>query len=180
VLPGTRSVFVFNRAETHIATLLAGENALTDLKGFAQLRLQRLRQATGLELQLHQLSLAQLAALSWLSETTSATHSLETHAAQVLPLEFEGFISSPAETLGSIVRFLDIPTGDSEIENAVGSDVLQTYSKAPEHQYNAETRASILANSRSTFGEEIRAAMTWIDGLAARSNLVAASMEQFA
>ena len=40
--PGAKSIFVYNRAETHIATLLAGENAMMDLRGFAQLRLQRL------------------------------------------------------------------------------------------------------------------------------------------
>ncbi|MGA9574228.1 MAG: hypothetical protein WBS20_09810, partial [Lysobacterales bacterium] len=72
-LAGTRSVFIYNRLETHIATLLAGQNAMTDLKGFAQLRLQRLQHKTGLDIHLNRLSPGQLAALSWLSETTSIT-----------------------------------------------------------------------------------------------------------
>ncbi|HNP63669.1 MAG TPA: hypothetical protein PKH39_06995 [Woeseiaceae bacterium] len=179
VVPGSRFVFVFNRPETHIATLLAGENALQDLRGFAQIRLQRLRQATGIKLLLHQLNPGQLAALSWLSETVSATRSLEAHAGDILPLEFEAFIGKPAETLTTTASFLGIAADEGTIESAVQSDVLRTYSKAPEHEYNANTRAAILANSRSEFSKEIRAAMTWLGELSTESELIAASLEQF-
>ncbi len=179
VVPGARFVFVFNRPETHITTLLAGENALQDLKGFAQIRLQRLKQATGLELVLHELNPGQLAALSWLSETVSAVSSLDAQAGDILPLDFEVFIAQPAETLRSTADFLGIATDSGNIESAIQSDVLRTYSKAPEHEYNADTRAAILANSRSAFSGEIRDAMTWMDGLAADSELVASSLEKF-
>ena len=179
VVPATRFVFVYNRPETHIATLLAGENALQDLKGFAQIRLQRLQHATGIELCLHRLNPGQLAALSWLSEAVSTTCSREAHAGDILPLEFEALIVEPAETLAATASFLGITASAGLIESAVQSDVLRTYSKAPEHEYNADTRAAILANSRSAYSEEIRAAMTWLNDLAAESKLIAASLEQF-
>ena len=162
-----KSMFVYNRAETHIATLLAGENAVVDLRGFAQLRL-------------HQMSVGQLAALSWLSETLSATRSLEQYPDQVTVLEFEAFLREPADSLARISSFLDIDADSEAIEKAVNSDVLQTYSKAPEHRYNAQTRSAILADSRARFAKEIDEALTWLDELAGRSELVSASLQKFA
>ncbi len=177
--PSTRSIFVFNRVETHIATLLAGENAVVDLKGFAKLRIQRLRQKTDLDIRLSELNLGQLAALSWLSETTSATQSLEAFPGQIEALEFETLIATPADSLARVLDFLKIPASESVIESAVQSSVMQTYSKAPEVQYNAQTRAAILAQSRSTFGAEIKAALMWLDELANQCELVSTSMRQF-
>lgn len=178
--PSTRSVFVYNRAETHIATLLAGDNSLADLRGFAPLRLQRLQQRTGLDLELHRLDHAQLAALSWLSETSSASQSLEQFPGQVEPVDFETLIDCPAETLAAMLHFLDIPATEAVIQTAVGGPVLQTYSKAPEVEYNSHTRAAILADSRAKFGAQIDAALAWLEDLSSQSGLVAASMRQFA
>tara|TARA_R110002049_G_scaffold23726_3_gene84097 strand:+ start:6415 stop:7467 length:1053 start_codon:yes stop_codon:yes gene_type:complete len=175
-----KSVFVYNRAETHIATLLAGENAVVDLRGFAKLRLQRLQQKTSLKIPLHQMTVGQLAALSWLSETISATRSLETYPGQIMALEFEAFLREPGDSLRRIVDFLGIAADRGAIEKAVNSDVLQTYSKAPEHKYNAQTRSAILADSRTKFAKEIGEARAWLDDLAGRSELVAASLQKFA
>lgn len=174
-----RTVFVFNRAETHIATLLAGQNAVVDLRGFAQLRLQRLQQKTDLKIPLHQMTPGQLAALSWLSEAVSATQSLASYPEQICVLEFDAFLGKPTESLASLSNFLGIPADRQAIEKAINSDVLQTYSKAPEHQYNAQTRQAILADSRSRFAIEIKEALSWLDDLAGRSGLISASVQKF-
>ncbi len=178
--PESRSIFMYNRSETHIATLLAGQNAITDLKGFAPLRLQRLQQITGLDLHLSQLSLGQLAALSWLSETTRATRSLANHSQQIAILEFESLLQNPPDTLTQLLRHLNIPIADGAIEKAVRSPVLRTYSKAPEHKYNAETRTAILTDSRARFKQEIKTALAWLDILSGQSELVAHTMQKFA
>jgi hypothetical protein len=179
VEPETKFVFIYNRPETHIATLLAGQNALTDLKGFAQLRLQRVQQITGLDIQLNQLSLGQLAALSWASETTRATRFIEKHAQQITLLEFESFLADPTASLTQVLSHLDIPADAQAIKKAVSSPVLQTYSKAPEHKYNAKTRANILADSRSRYSQDINEALGWLESLAADSGLISASLKKF-
>ncbi len=178
--PGAKSIFIYNRPETHIATLLAGQNALTDLKGFAQLRLQRVQQKTGLDIQLNQLTAGQLAALSWLSETSSATRSLEAYPHQIKLLEFDSMLDNPNETLAGMLHHLDIATTVETIDKAVQSPVLQTYSKAPEHQYNAQTRAAILADSRVKFRGDISGALGWLENLAGRSELVNPTLQKFA
>ncbi len=177
--PGSKSIFIYNRPETHIATLLAGQNALTDLKGFAQLRLQRLQQKTGLDIQLNQLTAGQLAALSWLSETSSATRSLEACPQQIKLLEFDSMLDDPNETLTGVLHHLGITATVETIDKAVQSPVLQTYSKAPEHRYNAQTRAAILADSRVKFREDINDALGWLDNLAGRSELVSTTLKKF-
>ena len=176
VQAGTRSIFIYNKPETHIATLLAGQNALVDLRGFAQLRLQRLQHLTGLDIQLSDLSLGQLAALSWLSESTSLTNSLKQHSDQVKIQRFESFLQAPAETLAQLLSHLGVNADTAVVDKAIASPVLNTYSKAPDHQYNAETRATILAESRLRFRKDIKAALVWLDSLAARSELVAAAL----
>lgn len=176
VQANTRSIFIYNPPETHIATLLAGQNALVDLRGFAQLRLQRLQHLTGLDIQLSDLTLGQLAALSWLSESTSVTRSIKEHGDQIRIQQFEGFLRAPAESLTRLFAHLLINIDTAEVDRAIASPVLQTYSKAPDHQYNAETRASILAESRLRFRDDIKAALAWLDALAARSELVAGAL----
>jgi len=178
--PPCRSVFIYNRLETHVATLLAGQNALTDLKGFAQLRLQRLQQKTGLEIELCRLSLPQLAVLGWLSETTSVVDAMRDHAAQIAVLEFDSLLADPGGALAMVLAHLKLPSGGGAIENALRSPVLRTYSKAPEHSYDAGTRKAILADARSRFGREIKSALGWAEEVAGRDALVAASLQKFA
>lgn len=176
----SRCIFMFNRLETHVATLLAGRNALTDLKGFAQLRLQRLRRKTGLDIELHRLSPAQLAVLSWLSEATSVVDCIERFAPQVALLEFESMLANPAISLATVAIHLRLPWTEEMVEKALQSPVMRTYSKAPEHRYDAQTRAAILADARARFAREIEAGLGWAGELAGSNELVAAALQKFA
>lgn len=178
--PDSRAIFMFNRLETHVATLLAGRNALTDLRGFAQIRLQRLRQKTGLDIELCRLAPEQLAVLGWLSEATSVVDGIQRFAPQVALLEFESMLANPAIGLATTAMHLRLPWTEEMLEKALQSPVLQTYSKAPEHQYNAQTRAAILAEARSGYAREIKAAVGWAEHLAGRNELVAAALRKFA
>ncbi len=178
--PQARSLFVYNDAETHIATLLAGQNAMVDLRGFGQLRIQRLRQSSGLDIKLSHLNLGQLAVVSWLSETYSMADSIQRLPGQIEALEFETLLQQPASTLEHLFQHMKIPVNRDQIEKAVNSPVLQTYSKAPEHQYNAQTRAAILSESRARFQNEIRDSMGWLESLARQSDLVQEALQKFA
>jgi len=180
IAPEGRYVFMFNRLETHVATLLAGQNAVTDLKGFAQLRLQRLQQKTGLDIELCRLSPAQLAVLGWLSETTGIVDSTRRYASQVTLLEFDSMLANPGVALAGVAASLGLNWTTEMFEKALQSPVLRTYSKAPEHRYDAHTRAAILGDARARFGAEIRAALGWAEDLAGRDELVAAALQKFA
>ena len=175
----SKFVFLYNRPETHLITLLAGQNAVTDLRGFAQLRIQRLRQNTGLDIRLENLNLPKLALLSWLSETTSiVANSLHCNK-RCLSIEFEEFLAAPRETLIRTLNHYEITTKPETIKAAINSPVMNTYSKAPEHKYNADTRRAILNETKLKFSSEIKQGLDWLSDLSKESPLIQLAVEQY-
>ena len=125
------------RAEPYLATLLAGQNSPTDLRGHGPERIRRLHRALGAPLApLHALSIGELAAMSWLAESWTQREavnavrgqghrrSISTISSPTSPAAWRGYsaISGCPPTLGYLA--------------AVGrSPVLTRYSKAPEYAY---------------------------------------------
>ena len=177
--PTAKSIFIYNRLETHLETLLAGQNSLIDLKSFAQLRILRLQQVTNIDLRLEELKLGQLAALSWLSETTRAAITLDRFQSQITLLDFEALLKNPVDTLWQIMRFLNLPATKEMAAQAINSPIMQTYSKAPEYQYNATTRSSLLSEARANHHTEIKKGLQWVDDLAQESPVIRKTLEIF-
>lgn len=174
-----KAVFIYNNPQTHLETLLAGQGSLTSLKGFSQLRIQRLRNITGLDLKLECLNIGELAALSWLSETTRITEAMVTLSSQVLLVDFDVMLASQEKTLAKIFEHLNISVSAELVSGALNSSVMHTYSKAPDYQFNSTTRAVKLAEARVSYKAEITAGLIWIESLAKHSPLVARTLELF-
>ena len=175
----TKSIFIYNQLETHLETLLAGQNSLVDLKSFAQIRIQRLRQITNSDIRLEELKLGQLAALSWLSETTRVALTLESFPSQVMLLDFNDLLINSAETLWQAMTFVNLSVDEETAVSAINSSVMQTYSKAPEFQYNANTRADLLKEARMLHQSEIKTAIEWVNHLAEESPIIRKTLEVF-
>jgi hypothetical protein len=173
-----KAIFIYNRAKRHIETLLSSKNPIPELKGFAQLRIQRLRQATGLDLRLEDLGLGQLAALSWLSETTSIATEPELSNKTAL-VEFDSFLQQPKKNLIRLFNHLELPNSEETAVTASESAVMKTYSKAPDTAYNANTRAEILSKTREQFKTEIHSGISWIEKNAKKSKLIATAYDRF-
>lgn len=176
----SKAIFIFNKPDVHIKTLLAGQNAAVDMKGFAQLRVQRLRQQTGLDIRLNELTLGKLAALSWLSETVRAAEVMNQHGSKILPLEFDTLLAQPADTLASAFSHVGYSAGNEVISRAVEGPIMRTYSKAPEHKYSAELRSNLLLQASNQFSEDIKEGMKWIEALGSQSTQVATALTKFA
>ena len=56
---------------------------------------------------------------------------------------------------------------------------MQSYSKAPEYQYNASTRTNVLVEARTRFGQEIRDGLKWVEELAKQSDIVELALHRF-
>ena len=157
-------VFVYQQPETHLAVLLAGQNTLQDLRGFAQNRYLRLAKC-GIDLQpLAELGIGELAALSFLAEAVSANHALTERS--VMMLDFDQFLSQREGNLAEVCRQLGLETEPERCLAAVAGPIMRAYSKAPEHAYGPELRNEIIASSRVRNGSEIAAGMRWINHLA--------------
>lgn len=177
--PAAKAIFIYHRPQAHLETLLAGQNHLIDLKSFAQIRVQRLRQMTNLDIRLDQLTLGQLTVLSWLSEVVRLESTQQEFATQIIQVNFDSFLQNPQDTLLALFRFLNIPVTAETALNAIASPVMRTYSKAPEHEYSAATRSALMADARRRFQFEIRDGLRWIEKLAQQSTLVSQAVQRF-
>jgi hypothetical protein len=176
-LQDARAVQLNLRPEPFLATLLAGENSYLDLRGQAQDRMKRLlRLAPDETRPLHALSLGEIAAMGWTSETLTQRAAEQNFADRVLRVDFDEFLAAPGEGLRRICTHLGVVAPDAYFNEVQQSPTLTRYSKAPEHGYTPELRRQILADSRSRNAAEIRRGMQWIEAFAARSPALGAAL----
>ena len=175
-----RAVYLNVGAEPYLATLLGGPNSVADLRGHAGERIRRLVRFGAREMPaLHQLSPGKLAAMSWLAETWSQQNAREAGGERVLAIDFDALLGDVAGVMARIVRHLGVAHDAAYLAGIGQSPVLSRYAKGPEHAYSPQLRAQVLAQSRAQNGEEIRAGLTWLDGIAAANPSVARIVERF-
>jgi hypothetical protein len=164
VHPTAPVVFIYQRPEVHLAAVLAGDNVLVDLRGFAYYRYLRLQQY-GVDLPpLADLGVGELAAMSLLTEAMSAYRAFSRRS--LLMLDFDRLLQQPQSTLGEVCRHLGLEAGDERCREAVAGPIMRTYSKAPEYPYGPEVRRDLIADSRSRNSSEITAGLQWLNHLA--------------
>ena len=175
VNPAARQIFVFQQRETHLAAVLAKENALGDLRGFAQNRYRRL-QHNGVDLPpLASFTAGKLAALAWLAEAVSAHDGLTQRS--VTRLDFDSFLRQPEDGLISLCSDLDMETSADSCRTAVSGSIMRTYSKAPEYEYGPELRNEVIAESRTRNRDEITSGLRWIERLAVSNAVVGTAVD---
>jgi len=154
-------VFLYQQAETHLAVILAGENALQDLRGFGQNRYRRLAALAPDLPPLASLSIGELAAMTWLAEVSSGSRAMK--GREVLQLDFDAFLQLPEECLADACRALGLNATAESCTAAVAGPIMRSYSKAPEHAYDAKLRDDVIADSRQRNAAEIAKGMKLID-----------------
>ena len=152
-----RRVFLYQQPETHLAVLLAGANVEIDLRGFAQLRHKRATRHFELG-PLSEMGLGPLAALTWLCEAGAA----ERARREVSFFDFDDFLADPPAALMSIGAALGFDVAREKAEKAATGPLMKTYSKAPEHPYDAGLRHKIIAQAKAERTEEIKNGMQWL------------------
>jgi hypothetical protein len=168
--PGAKAVYLNLRAEPYLATLLAGANALVDLKGFEAERRARLTALLGGVPPAT--SIGELAAMTWLTESLTRALARDLYGARVLPLDFDAMLADVPATVAAVLHHFGI-AGDA---NAIArSPVLTRYSKAPQQfEYSPRFRARLLAQARFEHAGEIRRGLVFLEAIAARDGRVAA------
>jgi hypothetical protein len=176
---GARAIYLNLRAEPYLATLLAGENSPIDLRGHAPERIRRLQKRCRQPLPpLDDLSLGELAALGWLTESWTQLEAVRRGAGRVLAVDFDRFLGAIGETMGRIAGHFGLPVDSQYVARVERSPALTRYSKAPEHAYTPQVRADVLADSRHRNQAEIRRGMAWLENLAKADPVVAAVLNE--
>lgn len=155
-VPQARAIYLNLGAEAWLATLLAGENSHIDLHGHAAERMSRLAADVQEPLPAPEsLSPGELAALGWLTETSTQLRLLSEYPGRVLPIDFDAFLRNPSGQLRAILAHFQLPHDPVLLDGIVRSPVLTRYSKAPEHPYDPGLRAAVLQDSRLRHRDEI-------------------------
>ncbi len=175
-----RAVFLSTPPEPFLATILGGAANEIDIRAMAAGRLDRLHRRIGRPAwQLQQLSLPELAAMSWATEMTA----LDDAAASAQPsqarfIDFERFLARPQRQLAEVFTGLGLEASDQEIAAILQGPDMGRYSKAPEHAYGAQLRAQLLNQARAVRAAEIRRGLDWLEGAAAEHPAIAAAVER--
>jgi hypothetical protein len=172
--PQAKAVYLNLRAEPYLATLLAGANAMTDLRGFEQERSGRLRKILA-DTSWQAESVGELAAMSWLTESLTQQAVLQQFAGRVLPLDFDQFLIDVGPTVVRVLEHFGIEQPPGFATTVARSPVLTRYSKAPrEFEYSSALRAQLLAQARRDHAGEIRKGLQFLEGLGGKHVRVAA------
>lgn len=159
-----RAVFMYLQPEPFIAVMLGGESNRNDMVSFAKFRRRRLAREVPDLPPLHALSPGALAALLWLAEASAAARA---SGPALMPMDFDAFLSAPAEGLARAAAHLGVSAKDGAVEAALGGGLMRTYSKAPEHAFSPEARRNYVASYRQEWRAEIAKGMALINASAA-------------
>jgi len=163
----SRAIYMNLRAEPYLAALLAGQNSPLDLRGHGPGRIRRLQTRLDTPLTpLHELSIGELAAMSWLAESWTQHDALRNFPDRLIALDFNDFLADVAEGMSRIVGHLGLRCDSRILSGLVRSPVLSRYSKAPEHAYTPDTRSELIDASRRANRAEIRRGMAWLERIA--------------
>ena len=153
------TAFIFVRPEIYLASGLGRPRVKGDLRAYGQLRLRRWNARSGWPQRMSDLSSGELAALCWLTETTS----IVSVQRPVFPLDFDALLNAPHEGLRSLCEALNVRTSDDAINKAVSGQTMGRYSKNQTRIYDAATRQQVLIHARDSASDEIRAGMAWLE-----------------
>ena len=174
--PVSQAVYLNLRAEPYLATLLAGANAMVDLKGFAAERASRLAGRFGISLPpWPTLSVGELAAMSWAAESLTRAETKSVLGDRVLLVDFDSLLGDLPVGLAAVFAKFAITASDAFLAASEKSAVLTRYSKAPEHYaYSPALRSQLLNQARREHAAELHKGLRFLERLAKQDSKVAA------
>jgi hypothetical protein len=169
-VPKARAIHFNLASEPYLATLLAGENSPIDLRGMGAERLRRLQRILGAAPGvLHQMSLGELAAMTWLAERLTQAEVAAEHRGRLLAFDFDAFLQDVPGRMANVIAHFGLQAPPGYLAAISESPTLRRYSKALEHEYSPAFRSEVLAQSRARNAEEIRKGLAWLERVGAQS-----------
>jgi hypothetical protein len=173
-----RAIFMYVTPLAYLRTIFAGPNSRQESRALAPQRLRRLlRRLAGGDLPAEPRSEGEQVAMSWLTEMTCLRQAADRHAAQILWLDFERFLATPQECLQRVFQALGAAQPPAEVAALLAGPIMRSYSKAPEHAYDAQLRRELLYAADLDNAVEIRRGLAWLGSLAQRHPQVAATLQ---
>ena len=173
---GERALFMVASPRNYIATILAGENSVEELRMLGASRAQRTAARVGT---LAVRNDAELAAAAWACEMTA----LES-AAEAMPdrhvawADFDHMLADMPKELARVSTFFGFSTEAAELRAIAEGPLMARYSKAPEFEYSPALRSELIAETAALHQSEIDDALAMLGRAAEKSPLLARAMER--
>jgi hypothetical protein len=177
VLPGERALLMFTSPRNYIASILAGENSVKEMRMLAQVRAQRLSRRVSALWAAH--NDAQLAAVAWACEMTSLEAAAD--AMTDRPIEWADFdfmLTEMPSELGRVAVFFGFAADEARIEAVARGPLMGRYSKHLGYEYSPQLRRDLIADADSHYRGEIDGALAMLRSAAEKSPLLARAMNR--
>ena len=160
--------------QNYIASILAGENSLQELRMLAGPRAQR---ANARDVYIPAQNDADHAAAAWAAETTALEAAAEAMTDRKFAwADFDTMLRGMEIELARIAQFFGFTADADRVRALASGPLMSRYSKAPEHEYSAGLRQQLIAESSERFSREIDGALAMLRAAAEKSPLLARAL----
>jgi hypothetical protein len=172
VPPGGCALFMYAGPRNYVASILAGENSVKELRMLADVRAQRsASRLNGLDPR--QQSDAHLAAAAWACEMTALEASAKAMAdRRVEWADFDRMLRDMQGELGRISSFFGFSARDEQLQAIASGPLTLRYSKALEYDYSADLRRELIAEADAKSHSDIDDALAMLHSAAEKSPLL--------
>jgi hypothetical protein len=176
VPPGERALFMYATPRNYVASILAGENSLQELRILAGRRAQR---ANARDVYVPAQNDADHAAAAWAAEMAALEAASETMTdRQIAWADFDKMLRGLEADLARVVAFFGFTADADRIRALATGPLMRRYSKALEHEYSAALRQELITESSERLSGEIDGALAMLHAAAEKSPLLRRALER--
>jgi hypothetical protein len=174
---GERALLMFASPRNYIASILAGENSVKEMRMLAPVRAQRLGRRVSALWAAH--DDAQLAAIAWACEMTSLEAAADAMTARAVEwAEFDFMLTQMPPELGRVAAFFGFAADEARVEAVARGPLMGRYSKHLGYEYSPQLRRDLIADADSHFRGEIDGALAMLRAGAEKSPLLARALDR--
>jgi hypothetical protein len=173
---GERALFMFATPRNYIASILAGENSVQEMRMLGESRAARMAERVGA---IAVRTDADLAAAAWACEMTS----LEA-AADAMPdrriawADFDKMLADMPAELARVASFFGLSAEAAGLHAIADGPLMTRYSKAPEFEYSPSLRNELIAEASALHRPDIDGALAMLGRAAEKSALLARALRR--
>lgn len=174
---GERTLFMFARPRAYIASILAGENSVKEMRMLAPVRAQRLSRRVSAFGPAH--NDAQLAALAWACELSALEAAADAMTDRLIAwTDFDMMLVNLELELARIAKFFGFACDRSRIEAIAQGPLMTRYSKDLGYEYSPALRRDLIEDANHRFRADIDGALAMLCSAAEKSPLLARMIER--
>jgi hypothetical protein len=174
---GERALFMYATPRNYIASILAGENSVKELRMLSVTRAERLAARVSAIGAAH--SDAELAGVAWACETTALESSADAMPDRhILWADFDQMLADVSASLRRAADHFGFAADDSELNEIASGPLMRRYSKALEYDYSPELRRELIEEAEQQHGPQIESALAMLRSAAEKSPLLARALSR--